>query len=67
VHETGVYSVGVGSKGPALERFPNIKKKKKNLLSTTKWNISNFSINSKFHQLRICVDISNNNIVHDGI
>jgi hypothetical protein len=26
VHGTGVYSAGVGSKGPALERFLNIKK-----------------------------------------
>jgi hypothetical protein len=29
VHRTGVYSVGVGPEGPALERFPNIQKKKK--------------------------------------
>jgi hypothetical protein len=28
VHGTGVYSVGVGPKGPALERFLDIKKKK---------------------------------------
>ena len=28
VHETGVYSAGVGPKGLALERFPDIKKKK---------------------------------------
>jgi hypothetical protein len=27
VHGTGVYSVGVGPKGPALERFLGIKKK----------------------------------------
>jgi hypothetical protein len=27
VHGTGVYSVGVGPKGPALERFLDIKKK----------------------------------------
>jgi hypothetical protein len=26
VHRTGVYFVGVGPKGPALERFPDIKK-----------------------------------------
>jgi hypothetical protein len=32
VHGTGVYSVGVGPKGPALERFLDIKKKKKKLL-----------------------------------
>jgi hypothetical protein len=29
VHGTGVYSAGVGPKGPALERFLDIKKKKK--------------------------------------
>jgi hypothetical protein len=29
VHGTGVYSAGVGLKGPALERFLDIKKKKK--------------------------------------
>jgi hypothetical protein len=29
VHGTGVYYAGVGPKGPALERFPDIKKKKK--------------------------------------
>jgi hypothetical protein len=29
VHGTGAYSTGVGPKGPALERFLNIKKKKK--------------------------------------
>jgi hypothetical protein len=29
VHGTGVYSAGVGPKGPALERFLVIKKKKK--------------------------------------
>jgi hypothetical protein len=29
VHGTEVYSTGVGLKGPALERFPDIKKKKK--------------------------------------
>jgi hypothetical protein len=28
VHGTGVYSAGVGPKGPALERFPDIKNKK---------------------------------------
>jgi hypothetical protein len=28
VHGTGVYSAGVGPKGPALERFLDIKKKK---------------------------------------
>jgi hypothetical protein len=28
VHGTGVYSVGVGPKGPALEKFLDIKKKK---------------------------------------
>jgi hypothetical protein len=27
VHGTGVYSAGVGPKGPALERFLDIKKK----------------------------------------
>jgi hypothetical protein len=32
VHGTGVYSAGVGPKGPALERFLDIKKKKKKLL-----------------------------------
>jgi hypothetical protein len=33
VHGTGVYSAGVGPKGPALERFLDIiKKKKKNNL-----------------------------------
>jgi hypothetical protein len=31
VHGTGVYSAGVGPKGPALERFPVIKKKKRKL------------------------------------
>jgi hypothetical protein len=31
VHETGVYSAVVGPKGPALERFLDIKKKKKKL------------------------------------
>jgi hypothetical protein len=30
VYETGVYSSRVGPKGPALERFPDIKNKKKN-------------------------------------
>ena len=29
MHGTGVYFVGVGLKGPALERFLDIKKKKK--------------------------------------
>jgi hypothetical protein len=29
VHRTEVYFAGMGSKDPALERFPNIKKKKK--------------------------------------
>jgi hypothetical protein len=29
VHGTGVYSAGVGPNGPALERFLDIKKKKK--------------------------------------
>jgi hypothetical protein len=29
VHGIGVYSAGVGPKGPALERFLDIKKKKK--------------------------------------
>jgi hypothetical protein len=29
VHGTGVYSAGVGPKGPALERFLDIKKKKR--------------------------------------
>jgi hypothetical protein len=29
VHGTGVYSAGMGPKGPALERFLDIKKKKK--------------------------------------
>jgi hypothetical protein len=29
VHGTGVYSARVDPKGPALEKFPNIKKKKK--------------------------------------
>jgi hypothetical protein len=29
VHGIGVYSVRVGPKSPALERFPDIKKKKK--------------------------------------
>jgi hypothetical protein len=29
MHGIGVYSVGVGSKGPTLKRFPDIKKKKK--------------------------------------
>jgi hypothetical protein len=32
VHGTGVYSAGVGPKGPALERFLDIKKKKKKKL-----------------------------------
>jgi hypothetical protein len=32
VHEIGVYSAGVGPKGPALEKFLDIKKKKKKLL-----------------------------------
>ena len=27
MHGTGVYFAGVGLKGPALERFPDIKKK----------------------------------------
>jgi hypothetical protein len=31
VHGTGVYSAGVGPKGPALERFLDIKKKKKSM------------------------------------
>jgi hypothetical protein len=30
VHGTGVYSARVGPKGPVLERFLDIKKKKKN-------------------------------------
>jgi hypothetical protein len=34
VHGTGVYSAGVGPKGPALERFLDIKKKKKNFRCT---------------------------------
>jgi hypothetical protein len=29
VYGTRVYSVGMGLKGPTLERFPDIKKKKK--------------------------------------
>jgi hypothetical protein len=29
VHGTGVYSAGVGPKGPALERFSDKKKKKR--------------------------------------
>jgi hypothetical protein len=29
VHRIGVYSAGVDPKDPALERFPDIKKKKK--------------------------------------
>jgi hypothetical protein len=29
VYGTGVYYARVGSKGPALEKFPDIKKKKK--------------------------------------
>jgi hypothetical protein len=29
VHGIGVYSAGVGPKGPAMERFLDIKKKKK--------------------------------------
>jgi hypothetical protein len=33
VHGTGVYSVRVGPKGPALERFPDIKKKVKKRLN----------------------------------
>jgi hypothetical protein len=33
VHGTGVYSAGVGPKGPALKRFPDIKKEKKGGLS----------------------------------
>jgi hypothetical protein len=32
VHGTGVYSAGVGPKGPALERFLDIKKKKKKII-----------------------------------
>jgi hypothetical protein len=28
VHGTDVYSVGVGPNGPALERFPDIKKER---------------------------------------
>ena len=31
MHSTGVYSAGMGPKDPALKRFPDIKKKKKNL------------------------------------
>jgi hypothetical protein len=31
VHGTEVYSAGVGPKGLALERFPDIKKKKKKI------------------------------------
>jgi hypothetical protein len=34
VHGTGVYSTGIGSKGPALERFPDKKKKKKKKKNT---------------------------------
>jgi hypothetical protein len=40
VHGTGVYSAGVGPKGPALERFLDIKKKKKivdNMIADTSW------------------------------
>jgi hypothetical protein len=33
VHGTRVYSAGVGPKGPALERFPDIKKKKKRFMA----------------------------------
>jgi hypothetical protein len=32
VHETGIYSAGVGPNGPTLERFPDLKKNGKNLL-----------------------------------
>jgi hypothetical protein len=32
VHGTGVYSARVGPKGPALERFLDIKKKKKKIV-----------------------------------
>jgi hypothetical protein len=43
VHGTGVYSAGVGPKGPALERFPDIKKKKKkrNNTFTVNFDFSN--------------------------
>jgi hypothetical protein len=34
VHGTKVYFVGVGSKGLASERFPDIKKKKKSCLAS---------------------------------
>jgi hypothetical protein len=35
VHGTGVYSAGVDPKDPALERFLDIKKKKKKYLQPT--------------------------------
>jgi hypothetical protein len=40
VHGTGIYSVGVGPKGLALERFLDIKKKKKILLRPWKFKNS---------------------------
>jgi hypothetical protein len=40
VHGTGVYSAGVGPKGPALERFLDIKKKKKRVFLNLCLNLS---------------------------
>jgi hypothetical protein len=50
VHGTEVYSVGVGPKGPALERFPNIKKNKKNKNKIKKKSKSCFYVSVCFSQ-----------------
>ena len=41
MHGTGIYSVGVGPKGPALERFSDIKKKKQVQITNNNNNNSN--------------------------
>jgi hypothetical protein len=64
VHGIGVYFAGVGPKGPALERFLDIKKKKKNELKSFNtlylWTIVSVFLNLlSFHSFVVLFPHSN--------
>ena len=58
MHGTDVYSIGEGPKGPALERFPDIKKKKNYFFSE--------GISQHIHSItwKICPWISTISMLH---
>jgi hypothetical protein len=59
VHGTGVYSAGVGPKGPALERFLDIKKKKlKRGIFSIQFNVCKNTYRSCMHGLKFLILIS---------